>query len=141
MGIEDFVWVNYVNKVVGYAFSIGDGWFGRADVEAAVDLAGVGGDDFDGGVVGELEGKAGLAGGGGAGDDEEGWAWGFRLFGRQGPLSQLSEVCKTLEHTREAAGAVLPDDVRRDSWGRMCKSGSVIPSGEMRGERGDMGDT
>ena len=111
------------------------------DVEAAIDLAGVGGDDFDGGVVGEFKGKAGLAGGGGAGDDEErGWL-GFRMCGRQGLLSQLLQVRKTLEHTREAAGAALPDDVRRDSWGRMCKSGSEIQSGEMRDARGGMGDT
>ena len=84
--------------------------------------------------------EAGLAGGGGAGDDEEERALGFRMFERQGPLSRLSEVFKSLEHTREAAGAALLDDVRRDSWGRMCKSGSVIQTGEMRDERGGMGD-
>jgi len=42
------------------------------DSEAAVDPAGVGEDDFDGGVVGQFKGRPGLAGGGGAGDDEEG---------------------------------------------------------------------
>ena len=140
MGVEDLVRVNYVNQVVGCAFSFGECWLGGADVEAAVDLAGVGGDDFDGGVVGELKGETGFAGGGGSGDDEEGRALGFRMFERQGPLSRLSEVLETLEHTREAAGAALPDDVRRDSWGRMCKSGSVIQTGEMRDERGGMGD-
>lgn len=71
VGAEDLVWVNYVNKVVGCAFSLGECWFGGADVETAVDLAGVGGDEFDGGVLGQLQGKAGLAGGGGSGDDEQ----------------------------------------------------------------------
>ena len=52
----------------------------------------VGGDDFDGDVVGQFKGKGGLAGGGGAGDDEEGRALGFRMCERQGPLSRLSEV-------------------------------------------------
>ena len=59
------------------------------DVEAAVDLAGVGGDDLDGGVLGQVQGEAGLAGGGGAGDDEEVRALGFRMCERQGPLSRL----------------------------------------------------
>ena len=31
----------------------------------------VGGDDFDGGVLGQVQGEAGFAGGGGAGDDEQ----------------------------------------------------------------------
>ena len=72
VGVEDLVGVNYVNQMVGCAFSFGECWFGGADIEAAVDLAGVGGDDFDGGVLGQVQGEAGLAGGGGAGDDEEG---------------------------------------------------------------------
>ena len=89
VGVEDLVRVNYVNQMVGCAFSFGECWLGGADVEAAVDLAGVGGDDFDGGVLGQVQGEAGFAGGGGAGDDEEGRALGFRMCERQGPLSQL----------------------------------------------------
>ena len=92
------------------------------DVEAAVDPAGVGGDDFDGGVVGQLQGEAGLAGGGGAGDDEEGRALGFRMCERQGPLSRLSEVFETLEHTREAAGAAQLDDVRKGPGVRSARA-------------------
>ena len=41
----------------------------------------VGGDDFDGGVFGQFEGEAGFAGGGGAGDDEEGRSWCFLSWG------------------------------------------------------------
>ena len=66
--LKIFVGVNYVNKVVGYAFSIGEGWLGGADVEVAVDLAGVGGDHLDGGVIGELKGKGGFCR----------WRWGRR---------------------------------------------------------------
>lgn len=72
MGVEDIVWVNYVNKVVRYALSFGERGFGCAYIQASVDLAGVGGDDFDGRVLGQVKGKAGLAGGGGSDDDEEG---------------------------------------------------------------------
>ena len=69
VGVEDLVWVNYVKQVVRRAFSFGERGFGCSDVQAPVDLSGVGGDDFNGRVVRQLQGKAGLAGGGGADDD------------------------------------------------------------------------
>lgn len=74
MGVEDLVWLYYVNQVVRHAPALGQRGFGRADVEAAVDLSRVGGDDFDGRAVSQFQREAGLAGGGGSSDDEErGW--------------------------------------------------------------------
>ena len=78
----------------------------------------VGGDDFGWGVVGELKGKAGLAGGGGAGDDEEGrsgfsgrWRW-------QGSTSYLLSVRKSLKHTGRAMEASALDVSLGSSFGR-----------------------
>ena len=51
--------------------SLGRRGFGSADVQAAVVLAGVGGDEFDWQVLGQLQGQDGFAGGGGSGDDEQ----------------------------------------------------------------------
>ena len=94
VGVEDLVWVNYVNQMVGCAFSFGECWLGGADVEAAVDLAGVGGDDFDRRVFGQLKCKAGFAGGGGAGDDEEGRALGFLSCVQKGASTFDRVMCR-----------------------------------------------
>jgi chorismate dehydratase len=70
--------IDEVDEVVADAALLGGGGFGGADVEAAVDLEGVGGDDLAGGAgaglegEGELDGEGGLSAGGGATDDGEG---------------------------------------------------------------------
>ena len=77
VGVEDLAWITYVNQVVRHAPALGERGFRRADVEATVDLPGVGGDDFDGCVFGQFKGNAGLAGGGGSGDDQQRWSLDF----------------------------------------------------------------
>ena len=70
VGVEDLGWISYVNYVVRHAPALGKRGFGCSNVQASVNLAGVGGDDFDGRVFGQFKGEAGLAGGGGSGDDQ-----------------------------------------------------------------------
>jgi hypothetical protein len=71
------VGVDEVDAVVDDATPLVGGRLGRPDVEAAVDLPGVGGDDLRGDpaplqVLGDVDREAGLARGRGTADDDEG---------------------------------------------------------------------
>lgn len=85
---------NEIYEMMRYAPAFGGGGFGGADVEAGVDLEGVGGDDLgaDGVLVaegdGEIDGEVGLAAGGGAADDG-----GEGENGRIGNHEQVKRVC------------------------------------------------
>ena len=69
---DRFGGVAQVKAVVRDQRALGRRRFGRADFEAAVELAGVGADDFGVEPLREFERPGGLAGGGGADDGENG---------------------------------------------------------------------
>ncbi len=73
---EALVRIDEIESRVRNPGAVGGADLGRADVETAVDLPGVGRDDRDRPPLGQLsfrqaDGESGLAGGGRAGDDEE----------------------------------------------------------------------
>ena len=73
---EVLVGIDEVEAVVDDALALVDGRLGGSDVHPAVDLPGVGGDHFRGAALGaeregDPDGDLGLAGRGGAADDEE----------------------------------------------------------------------
>ena len=74
-GVERFGQIADVNEVMRHAGAVGGRWLGRADVESAIDLHGIGGDDFTAELFREAQGDFGFADGGRAGDagrDEDG---------------------------------------------------------------------
>jgi len=71
LGVARFIGVEDVEQVVGDESAFGGAGFGGQDVESAVELEGVGIDDFTADVAGQCEGGRAFAGGGGA-DDKEG---------------------------------------------------------------------
>ena len=54
-----------------HAGAVGGRWFGRADVESAINLHGIDGDDFAAEFFGEPQRDFGFADGGRAGDKDE----------------------------------------------------------------------
>ena len=72
-------------EVMGDAAEFGGGGFGGDEVEALVELEGVGVDDFAIELKGEVEGRRGFSGGGWADDVEGLRRWdGRRHLGRRG---------------------------------------------------------
>ena len=68
-GVERFGQIADVNQVMRHAGAFGGRRFGRADVESAIDLHRVHGNDFAADAFGELQRDLGFADGGWAGDE------------------------------------------------------------------------
>ena len=62
---------HYIQQMVGYAVHLGDSDLSRAQVQAPVDLPGVGGDDLPAVLFREGDSQTALAAGGGAKNDDE----------------------------------------------------------------------
>jgi hypothetical protein len=75
-------------EVMGDEAEFGGGGFGGDEVEALVELEGVGVDDFAIELEGEVEGRSGFAGGGGADDIEGLRRWGVRRHLRRGGIKK-----------------------------------------------------
>src|ERR1017187_644584 len=69
-GVERFGQVADVNEVMRHAGAVGGRWLGRADVESAIDLHGIGGNDFTAELPGKAQGDFRFSDGGRAGDEE-----------------------------------------------------------------------
>ena len=106
---EGLARVGHVDQVMGHMPLLGRRGFGRAHVQSAVDLPGVSGNNFDRRVLCQLERQAGLAAGGGSGDNQQRRSWAFVRCEQQGPSPpdhvrgrhQPSNVPRALEHTRD----------------------------------------
>ena len=68
-GVEGSGQIADVNEVMRHAGAVGGRWLGRADVESAIDLHGIGGNDFTAELFREAQGDFGFAGGGRTGDE------------------------------------------------------------------------
>ena len=69
-GVERFGQIADVNEVMRHAGAVGGRRFGRADVESAIDLHGIGGNDFAAELFREAQGDFRFADGGRAGDED-----------------------------------------------------------------------
>ena len=70
--IEPFADFDHVREMMRHGGALGGRRLGGADVHAAIDLHGIGGDDFGVEAAGQRERDGGFANGGGA--DEEKWS-------------------------------------------------------------------
>ena len=68
--VERGVDISDINQVMGEAATFGGGRFGRPDVQAAINLHRIDGNDFAAELFGEQQGDLGFAGRGGAGEQQ-----------------------------------------------------------------------
>src|SRR4029077_19022875 len=69
--VERLVGVDQIQAVVGHPLALDGRWLGRADVEVAIGLSRVGGDDLRADALGELERERRLAASRGADDADD----------------------------------------------------------------------
>jgi hypothetical protein len=119
-GVEVVGELTDVDEVVRDTAALGGGGFGGAEVEAAIDLHGIDGDDFGVELFGEAKRDGGFTDGGGTGE-EEAWRrrggsgrWGVLVL-RHARLSALG--CRSGEEEHQEESADNDSDADELGWG------------------------